>query len=158
MARVAVFDVTPFVAVIVTDAGAETRDVEIENVAWVEPAKTNTADGTEARVGSVLVSSTSTPPAGATLVSATVPSVVLLPMTVGGAMLRDANVIVAGSIVIVDDLVVPLRVAETTTVVEALTTFVVREAVPAVDPAGTMSVADGTMASSLEVIAMAAPV
>ena len=138
---------TPCQAVMVTRVEAEVTAVVMAKEACVAPAGTVTMAGTEARAGSVLVTSMSSPGAGAGLVSVTVAVALLLPTSETGAMLRSASVTGGGSTVTIDERLMPLRVADTTTGVAVDTALVDSGALPSVLPAGTVRLAAGTIAS-----------
>ena len=95
--RVAVRVTPPALAVIVTGVDAETELVEIAKVALVAPCATVTLTGTAAAVllpDSVAVN----PPAGAALVSVTVPCDAVPPVTLAGLTASDDNEAVGGGV------------------------------------------------------------
>jgi hypothetical protein len=140
MVSVACRELDPAVAVITADEVVVTVCVLTVNDALVEPAGTVTLDGTVA-AEALLLSETAVPPAGAAVLSVTVPWDVPPPCTLAGFSVNDETVmggVVGGVIVSVactDPLFVP---AETIAVVVAVTDCVVMGTVAVVLPAGMM--------------------
>src|SRR5215212_5787610 len=83
-------------------------------------------DGTDARAGSALVSSISSPPAGAGFVRVIVPVAALLPTSDVGVIASEASVTAGGWSVTTDERVMPLRVAETTAGIAGVTSKLTR--------------------------------
>lgn len=90
MARLAVAEVDPRVAVIVADVAAETAAVVTVNVAVVAPAATVTEVGTVA-LALLDLSDTTVPPVGATADSVTVPVLVAPPATEVGFTVTEES-------------------------------------------------------------------
>ena len=134
--RVAVFEVAPVWAVIVTDVLAETAIVLTAKVAVVEPAATVTVAGTVA-AALPLVSVTVVPPGPAAPLRVTVPVEELPPVTVVGA--KDKDRTVAGLTVKVAVRETVPRVAVTVALVWVDTAVVATENGAEVAPAGIVS-------------------
>ena len=89
--RIAVSEIEPAVAVIVTDCDDATLDVVMVNVAAVLPCGTVMLNGTCATSALVLLSATITPPNGAGPESVTVPVAEAPPFTCFDDRLRLCN-------------------------------------------------------------------
>src|SRR4051794_9784632 len=76
-----------------------TSNVVIGNLTSVAPVGTTTEAGTLAAPGRLLVSMTTTPPAGAGAVNRTVPLALLPPTSAEGFTAKEASEIVAGGVV-----------------------------------------------------------
>jgi len=132
--------------VIVTSVDAVTALVAIANVALVAPAATVTLAGTVAAV-LLLESVTASPPAGAALVSVTVPCEAVPPVTLVG-FTDTAESEAGGDTVNTALRVAPPNVPLTVADVEALTDFVLTVNVAVVAPAATVTLA-GTVAAAV---------
>src|SRR5207248_1539506 len=129
-----------YVAVMVTTVGTVTAALVVTgNVAIVAPAATVTEPeaGTLA-FGLLLVSVTTAPPAGAALVSVTVPVLPALPVTAVGLTLTPSRAAAAGFTVSVAVLTTPLYVAVMVTVVGTVPPLVLTGNVFVVAPAATV--------------------
>src|SRR5205814_2098839 len=147
---VAVLTTPLYVAVMVTVVGTVPPMVLTGNVFVVAPAATVTVPCTVAAAPLLLLSVTTAPPAGAALVSATVPVLPALPVTAEGLMLTASSAAgPAGLTVIVGASTTPLYVAVMVTDVGTVTTLVVTGNVAIVAPAATVTEPEtGTVAAA----------
>jgi len=151
----------PYEAVIVTGVDALTAAVVIANVALVLPAAIVTLAGTVAPVVLLLDSVTTAPPAGAALVSVTVPCGVAPPVTlVGLTETAESDAAGGGGETVKTALVVaPPNEPEIVTGVDEATGCVVTVKVLLVLPAATVTLA-GTVATAvllLDIVTTAPP-
>jgi len=148
--RVAVAVAPPPVPVIVTPVELVTATVVIEKLALVVPAATVTLAGTVATVVFELERLTSSPPAGAALVSVAVPVAELPPVTVAELRVIELRLAGGGTGLTVSTAVrvTPPKVDEIDSAVEAVTDVVVMVKVALVVPAATVTLA-GTVATAV---------
>jgi hypothetical protein len=142
----AVLVLVPYIAVIVTVAGAATGSAETENVAVVEPPATVTDAGTVAAAVLLLLNDTDAPAAGAGAESVTVPVELDPPLAdVGLSVNRESP---AGVTVRSAVRVTLSKVAPIVSVVEEATASVDTLKVAVVEPAPTVTV-PGTVAAAV---------
>src|SRR6185369_7398733 len=144
---VAVLTTPLYVAVMVTAVGTVPPMVLTANVFVVAPAATVTVPCTVAAAPLLLLSVTTAPPAGAALVSVTVPVLPALPVTAVGLTLTPSRAAAAGFTVSVAVLTTPLYVAVMVTSVGTVPPMVVTGNVFVVAPAATVT-ETGTVAAA----------